>query len=139
MIKNLFELNPTLAWLGAVHFVIAAALLVYYPFNDTIVLGINSVIKPIKFALSIGIYAWTMALILPYIASEKQIYIYSIMAVGVMGYEQLVITIQAMRGCPKPFQYLTCWGCLIWIDGLGHCHPNHLDARTWCTLILVSV
>ena len=119
MIKNLFELNPILAWLGAAHFIAAIALLIYYPFNDTIVLGINSMIKPIKFALSIGIYSWTMALILPYIASEKGIVIYSIMAVSVMGYEQIVIIVQAFRGVQSHFNTSPIGSILFGLMGLA--------------------
>jgi hypothetical protein len=119
MLRNVFELNPVLGWLGAVHVVLALALLVYYPFNQAEVLGINSVVKPIKFALSIAIYSWTMALILPYIASEKQIYIYSIMAVSVMGYEQIIITFQALRGHLSHFNTSPLGGVLFGIMGLA--------------------
>ena len=119
MTKSIFTLNPTLAWLGAVHFVIAAALLLYFPFNETVVLGINSVIKPIKFALSIAIYAWTMALILPYIASAKQIHIYGLMAVVLMGFEQIVITIHALRGAQSHFNTSPVGAALFGLMGLA--------------------
>lgn len=118
-IRNLFSLNPLLAWLGAVHFLLALALAIYYPFNEAVVLNINSVVKPIKFALSIGIYAWTMVLILPYIASEKQIVVYSIMAIAVMGYEQIIITYQALRGHLSHFSTTPVGSILFGIMGLA--------------------
>jgi hypothetical protein len=119
MIKSIFALNPMLAWLGTIHFALALALIIYYPFNDAVVMGINSVIKPIKFALSLGVYAWTMALILPYIASEKGILIYSIMAVSVMGFEQIVITVQAMRGAQSHFNTSPVGAILFGLMGLA--------------------
>lgn len=119
MIRTLFQINPMLAWLGAVHLALALALLAYYPFNDTVVLGINSLTKPIKFALSIGVYSWTMALILPYIATERQIYLYSIMAISVMGYEQIVITVQALRGAQSHFNTSPIGAILFGLMGLA--------------------
>ena len=98
MMNDLVQINPWLAWLGVLHLLLGVVLLLVMPFNSGEVLGINSLIKPVKFAFSIAVYAWTMALILPYIATGKQILIYSIMAILVMGFEQTVITIQAFRG-----------------------------------------
>jgi hypothetical protein len=46
--------------LGIVHLVVFMLLCIYFPFNDKVVLGLNSALKPIKFALSIWIYSWTI-------------------------------------------------------------------------------
>jgi hypothetical protein len=98
MIKELFLRNQILFWLGAAHFGIFLLLFFYYPFNEKVVLGINSVIKPMKFALSIGVYSWTMALILYYVKDVSKVAVYSWVAVVCMGFEQLAITAQALRG-----------------------------------------
>jgi len=51
--------NPLLYRIGMVHFILAVMLVVPLLFDSREVLGINPWIKPIKFCLSIGIYAWT--------------------------------------------------------------------------------
>jgi hypothetical protein len=42
-------------------------MLVIFPFDSRLVMGINVWIKPIKFALSIAIYVWTVAWLLEYL------------------------------------------------------------------------
>jgi hypothetical protein len=70
MIQNIQRKNPILFWLGTAHFALFALLLGYAMFNESSVLGINSMFKPMKFALSIWMYAWTMTLILHHIAQQ---------------------------------------------------------------------
>jgi uncharacterized membrane protein YvlD (DUF360 family) len=53
--------NPELYWFGLFNFFIAASFVLLMPFIQIKVLGIHAFIKPIKFALSIAIYSWTMA------------------------------------------------------------------------------
>jgi hypothetical protein len=65
--KQIVTKNKTLFWLGAIHFIVFAILCLYLPFNNISVLGINALIKPMKFALSIWLYSWTMAIILHYV------------------------------------------------------------------------
>jgi hypothetical protein len=112
-IKSIQKNNIILFWLGFVHFFIFIALLVYYPFNEVIVLGINSMIKPIKFALSIWIYSWTMAIILSYLNNSRKVKIYSWVAVITMCFEQLAITSQAFRGELSHFNTSDFYGNLI--------------------------
>jgi hypothetical protein len=96
--KDILLQNKILFWLGSLHFLVFVLLLLYYPFNNTIVLGINSVIKPMKFALSIGIYAWTMAILLHYVQDVDKVQLYSWVAFVTMSFEQWAITRQALRG-----------------------------------------
>ncbi len=98
LIKAIFERNKVLAYLGLSLFVISLCLIIYAPFNDAQILGINSMIKPIKFGLSTGIYAWTMAYLLHYVNNRKSVKLYTILAVATMVYENAVITVQAFRG-----------------------------------------
>ncbi len=98
MINKILNRNKILFWLGVIHFILFLLLLMYFPFNNTLVLGINSVIKPMKFALSIGVFSWTMALILDYLDNARKVKIYSWAAVVALGFEQWAITSQAGRG-----------------------------------------
>lgn len=98
LIKELYTRNPILCRLGTAHLLIALLLALYLPFNDTVVLGLNSVVKPIKFALSIAIFSYTMAWLQYYLATKHKVKVYSRVAVIAMVFEQSAITIQALRG-----------------------------------------
>ncbi|WP_395053299.1 hypothetical protein [Flavobacterium sp.] len=67
-----------------------------------------------KFALSIWIYSWTMALILNYLNDFKKVKIYSYVAVIAMGFEQLAITTQAFRGELSHFNTSNTYGIIIY-------------------------
>ncbi len=113
MIKIIHHKNPILFWLGAIHLIVFTLLLLYYPFNDTFILGINSVVKPMKFALSIWIYSWTMALILSYFQDKKKVKVYTYVAVVAMCFEQIAITSQALRGELSHFNTANTYGIIL--------------------------
>ena len=112
MIQNLLK-NKVLFWLGTVHLFVCLILTFYSFFNDVVVLGINSMIKPIKFALSIWAYSWTMALILNYVADTKKVKIYAWVAVVCMSFEQIAITLQATKGELSHFNHATVFGTIL--------------------------
>lgn len=113
MLKTIHNKNPILFWLGTLHLAVFVVLLFYYPFNKVIVLGINSVLKPMKFALSIWIYSWTMAILLQFVNEVKKIKIYSWAAVIVMCFEQFAITYQAIRGELSHFNTSNSFGIIL--------------------------
>jgi hypothetical protein len=100
--------------LGTVHLMVFVILCIYFPFNDKVVLGLNSVLKPMKFALSIWIYSWTMALILPYFTEVRKVKIYTWVAVVCMGFEQFAITSQALRGQLSHFNRTDVYGMVLY-------------------------
>jgi hypothetical protein len=112
MKQNLFK-NKILFWLGLVHLFIFILLFVYSFFNDTKVLGLNAMIKPMKFALSIWIYSWTMALILNYVTDVYKAKIYSWVAVIAMSFEQAAITSQALKGELSHFNQSSAYGIIL--------------------------
>ncbi len=97
-IKELKKRNSLLANAGSFFLIVAICLGIYACFNSTIVLGINSMIKPIKFALSTWIYSWTLAYLLYYVNNQNKVKWFSYLSVFVMLYENGVITIQAFQG-----------------------------------------
>ncbi|MFM2269342.1 MAG: hypothetical protein RL757_2783 [Bacteroidota bacterium] len=113
MIKNILKSNKILFWLGASHFIVFLLLLVFFPFNSVVVLGINSMLKPIKFALSIWLYSWTMALILSYFEDKKKVKMYAYAAVVTMSFEQIAITSQAFRGELSHFNTANTYGIVL--------------------------
>jgi hypothetical protein len=113
MVKQILNKNPVLFWLGSFHLLIFFLLAMYYPFNNIIVLGMNSVVKPMKFALSIWIYSWTMALILHHLKDLGKVKAYSWMAVVAMSFEQFAITTQALRGELSHFNISSTYGIIL--------------------------
>lgn len=105
--------NKPLFWLGLGHFLLFMALLCYSPFNKIEVLGINSMLKPMKFALSIWIYSWTMALILNHFTDLRKVKTYSWVAVICMVFEQIAITFQAFRGELSHFNTTNTFGIVL--------------------------
>lgn len=88
-------------------------LLIYIPFNNVIILGLNSVVKPMKFALTIWVYSWTMAIILSHFQNKNKVKIYSWVAVICMSFEQIAITTQAFRGELSHFNNSNTYGFIV--------------------------
>jgi hypothetical protein len=110
--QNLLK-NKVLFWLGVVHFLVCILLFIYSNFNDMKILGINSAYKPMKFALSIWAYAWTMAWLLAYLDQPRAVRWYSWMAVITLGFEQWAITSQALAGEMSHFNRSSVYGIVL--------------------------
>jgi hypothetical protein len=98
LINDIFAKNKILAYMGLGFLIIALMLSLYAFINTQQVLGLNSMIKPIKFCISTWAYAWTMAYLLFYVNNQKKVKWYSILACFVMVFENGVIIVQAIRG-----------------------------------------
>jgi hypothetical protein len=114
LIEEVFRRNRLLALMGTFFLGLAICLGLYATINTVQVLGINSMIKPIKFALSTWVYAWTMAYLLFYVNKQNRVKWYSILATGVMLYENGVITIQALRGKLSHFNQTELIGGILY-------------------------
>jgi hypothetical protein len=114
LFNKAFHRNKLLAQVGAIHLGLALLLGIYSFFNKELIMGINSMIKPIKFALSIWIYAWTMAILLFYVNDKRKVRNLSILATITMGYEQFAITFQAFRGQISHFNNSSIFGGILY-------------------------
>lgn len=114
LISEIYRRNKLLASLGTVNLMAAVLLFFYSFFNTEVVLGINSMIKPIKFVLSIWIYAWTMALLLFYVSDQNKVKKYSLVAIVAMGFEQFAIISQAIKGELSHFNNSSIYGGIIY-------------------------
>lgn len=114
LIKELFSRNPLLARMGLFFLLLSVFLGLYATVNEEQVLGINSMIKPLKFALSTWVYAWTMAYLLFHVNNQSRVKWYSILATMVMLYENGVITIQAFRGKLSHFNQTELVGGILY-------------------------
>jgi hypothetical protein len=63
-LRELYRRSRVLAITGWIHLALLAGVLVIFPFDSRLVMGINVWIKPIKFAMSITIYVWTVGWLL---------------------------------------------------------------------------
>jgi hypothetical protein len=99
--------NKILYIFGWVNIIAAIACLILTRSDDTIVLGINAWIKPMKFYTSIAIFCWTIAWYMEYLDAKRKVRAYSIMVVIVMTIEMTVITWQAANGRLSHFNITT--------------------------------
>jgi hypothetical protein len=60
--------------------------------------GANAWYKPLKFALSIGVFCWTMGWFTGYLKEPEQIWWYNCSTIVLLGFELFYITFQAARG-----------------------------------------
>lgn len=97
-LKTLYQRNPSLTIFGWICFVATFTCFLLVLNTEAIVLGINAWIKPAKFFLSSGIFAWTMAWILNYLQKPITTLIYSSIVILVLSFETIYISLQASKG-----------------------------------------
>ena len=97
-LQELKKRNALLTNNGTVFLILAIVLSIYALINTEVVFGINSMIKPIKFAISTWIYSWSLAYLLFYVNNQRRVKLFSYLSVLVMLFENGVITIQALKG-----------------------------------------
>jgi len=99
--------NGGMAYFGAVAFASAAVFAVLIPFYPIQVQGVNAWLKPLKFALSTGIYAWSMAWYTGYLKAHWAPNYFNWVTIVTLGFEVIYIAIQAGRGQLSHFNLTT--------------------------------
>ncbi len=99
--------NALLYFFGWANVALLLIAIVGWTVDDTVVSGINAWIKPMKFAVSVTVYAWTFAWLLFYLPHAKQVKWISILVVVCMTVENTAIFMQAFRGVPSHFNVST--------------------------------
>jgi hypothetical protein len=97
-LTELNQRNEVLFYLGSVSLVLAALFAMASPFSSIKVMGVNAWNKPFKFAVSIGVYSWTIAWIGYYLPQKQALSYCSWLIVVLLGFELLYIGIQSWRG-----------------------------------------
>jgi hypothetical protein len=90
--------NETLYIFGMGNLASALLYILLANISKTKLLGINGWIKPLKFALSIGIFSLTMAWFTYELNLPATIHLYSWAVIVLLGFENIYIGIQAARG-----------------------------------------
>ncbi len=102
-LSTIFQRNSSLGILGAAHFLALVAFSVLMLIDNRTLNNVNVWLKPIKFAISIGIFSWTMAWLLGYLpeSSTKNTVVWAIIVTMVI--ETVCIAGQAGRGMLSHF------------------------------------
>jgi hypothetical protein len=104
LIAETFRRNRLLAVVGSSHFVLFLLLIPAAFVDPTQILGLNRWIKPMKFAISIAIFAISMAWLLSYLErSGRAVAAISRIIAFTMTAEMVLIGMQAFRGVRSHF------------------------------------
>ena len=96
-LQSLKEKNDTLYYFGLANILLSGVFLVLTQATATQVAGVNAWYKPFKFALSIGVYAWTMLLYCSYLP-HFNLKMFNWATIVLLGFEIIYIAVQAQRG-----------------------------------------
>jgi hypothetical protein len=119
-LTELKKRNATLYYFGWLMFAGFFACLLASFFDNTIILGINAMIKPMKFCLSIAIVSWTFGWLTYYLMARRKVIIYSWVLVITLLIEIIIISFQAARGQRSHFNNSTPFNSILFgIMGLS--------------------
>jgi hypothetical protein len=114
MFRTLYHTNRILTLIGWFHWLLAAALLLIYPFDSRTILGISPWIKPIKFSVSIAIYVWTLAWYMRYLLDRtRAVRTISWGVATSMVTEIACIVMQSARGTTSHFNGATTFNVVV--------------------------
>ncbi len=113
-LRRLHRANPALYWTGWLNVALAVLALALLPFDQRVVTGALVWLKPLKFALSITAFAWTLGWLLASLpaAAQRRVPRLSQGVALSMAVEQAVIFGQAARGTSSHYNHATA------LDGL---------------------
>jgi len=106
-LADLEQRNSVLFYFGLLNFSLAMLFFILSKAQYVEIAGANGWYKPLKFALSIGILAWTMAWYLDYIPSQVTVTTYNWVYVIMMSFEIIYIGWQALKGEQSHFNVST--------------------------------
>jgi hypothetical protein len=95
--KEILARNSSLYYFGLINFGLAIFFLLLTWYSKTQVYNISAWYKPFKFALSIGLYAWTMAWYCHYLP-HFNVRLFNWAVIVLLGFEIVYIAVQAGRG-----------------------------------------
>lgn len=113
-LAELHRRDPVLAAVGWLHFGLLAALVLIAPFDTRVITGLNPWIKPMKFAVSIGMYLWTVGWLMAHVPAARAAKAFVRWAIAVaMTVEMVCITLQAARGLTSHYNVSTPFDALV--------------------------
>ena len=112
-IQELKFRNESLFWFGLLCSSLSIIFLVLTKITSTQVHGVNAWFKPFKFAVSIGLFSWTMALYCDYL-SDFNVTPFNWTVITLFGFELIYIIFQASKGQLSHFNISTPTHSLIY-------------------------
>jgi hypothetical protein len=120
IVQTLFERNTALAIFGTINMVAFALFALLSQVDHRLLMGVNVWLKPMKFAISIGIFCWTMAWFMGYLPLNNFTSILTWTMILTMLIEMVCITVQAGRGVLSHFNIQTPMdGAIFGIMGIA--------------------
>lgn len=120
LIKEVFKRSPNLGWFGTLNFLAFFIMLMIAFFDDRMLLGINLWVKPMKFAISIGVFVWTMAWFLHELPQKAKVKKIEWTIILMLFIEMVIIVGQAARGEMSHFNISSIFnGILFQIMGIA--------------------
>lgn len=107
LVETFGSKNPVLLSFGILCFLGALICMVLARYNAAIILGVNAWLKPLKFFISIGVFAWTMLFYLHFLSDALQVAVYSWVMTVLLSLELFFITFQAARGRTSHYNLAT--------------------------------
>ncbi|MCB9263425.1 MAG: hypothetical protein H6558_00210 [Lewinellaceae bacterium] len=113
--ETLKDRNDVLFWFGLANLVAAAVFLFFSWVNPIEFKGTNAWFKPVKFALSIAILAWSMGWYTGYLPHRRDIAAFNWIIVATLAFEVLYIALQASRGQASHYNLSTPFYSVMYV------------------------
>jgi hypothetical protein len=108
VLTELFRKQPVLAVTAWIHIGLALLMVLGLTIDHRSILGLNPWVKPLKFAVSISLYLFTIALFLSYFPGHSRMLFWATLVIAVtMLVEISLISLQAIRGTTSHFNVST--------------------------------
>jgi hypothetical protein len=113
-LRELHRRNPVLSVTGWIHLAVFAATLMLMQIDGRTILGLNAWVKPMKFALSITIYVWTVGWLLEYVRNAHRWWKMITWGTAISMLAEIVcIVLQSARGTTSHFNMATTADAVI--------------------------
>lgn len=117
---QLKQRNQLLYWFTLLNLICALLCIFFVQVSDTIVLGINAWIKPLKFFISTAIFSFTMGWIMFHLTKQKAVTIFSWVVILILTFENVIIVWQAANGRLSHFNISSSlYGLLFGLMGVA--------------------
>jgi hypothetical protein len=114
MLRRIYRASPVLAATGWINVAALIVMLAVALFDERLVMGINPWIKPMKFAVSIAIYVWTVAWMLEFLPqAQKRQKLIEWGVAATMIFEIVCIAGQAARGTTSHYNQATPFDAVV--------------------------
>lgn len=114
LLRKAWQLNWLLTLAGLLHLLLIPLLLVAMWVDPKVITGTNAWIKPLKFAISLPIYSFTLTWLLTYIQGRPRLVQWIAYVTGAVAIiETVLITLQVVRGTTSHFNVSTAFDATV--------------------------